>query len=342
MPSNNPLDYLYEEDVTGSNPANKVENEMHLVTPAIEVGDFNIIVPSMMPYYRNTMRIRHVSSNALLIPGVDWQPGHLFDSASHETEWIQGGIYGSILIMNRNLTGQFRLEQYQTLGGEWVLSNDVLLEILANRLVDPRTVTYEQVSGIPHIFPPIDHDHPIEDFTGFAEAIISIDSVRMAIEARTQIWQENPPILMSQYYMKEETETIIANLIDEKFDELTDDRFQQLFDQLNALTQQVNVGLDERYTKTQSDNRYYLKSETYSKTEVDAMFNNLVQDSYTKAESDSRYPAFSSIYTRVQSDSRYMNINKLANETEVGGMKALLVGDVLHMSLDGSDIVITP
>lgn len=340
MPSNNPLDYLYGEDVTGSNPANKVENELHLVTPAIEEGDFNIIIPRMMPYYRNTMRIRHISSNTLLIPGIDWQPGHVFDTASHETEWIQGGIYGSILLMNRNLTGQFRLEQYQTLGGEWVLSNDKLLELLSNRITDPRTVTFEQVSGIPKIFPPLDHSHPIDDFTGFAEAVISIDAVRMAIEARTQIWLDNPPILMSQYYMKEETEAIINRLVDEKIDINLDDRFQAIADAINQLTNQVNNGLNDRYTKQQSDNRYYLKSETYSRQEVNQLLTNLVQDSYTKAESDSRYPLYANIYTRQQSDDRFMNISKLATETDVGGMKALLVGDTLHLSLDGSDIVI--
>src|SRR5690606_14567554 len=129
----------YEEDITGVSPDNKIENELHLVTPGIEAGDFNIIVPKMMPYYKESMVVEHISSGTILVPGVDWQPAHIFDSASFETEWIRGGIYGSILIMNRNLTGQFRLREYQTLGGEWVLSNDKLLEILANRIADPRT-----------------------------------------------------------------------------------------------------------------------------------------------------------------------------------------------------------
>lgn len=265
MPSNDPLDYLYEEDITGAKPANKVLNELHLVTPAIEAGDFNIIIPRMMPYFRNTMRIRHVSSNTLLISGIDWQPGHLFDTASHETEWIEGGIYGSILIMNRSLIGQFRIEQYQTLGGEWVLDNVVLLEILANRIVDPRSVTYEQVSQKPTIFPPIAHDHPIDDFTGVAEVIISVDAVREAVEARTQTWLDNPPLLMSQYYLKDETEGVVNQLINDALGT----QFQNVYNAINSLTATVTTGLADRYTKMQSNGRYYTKAE------IDQMFANL-------------------------------------------------------------------
>lgn len=248
MPSPSLLDYLYEEDITGVDPANKVEDEFHTVTVASEPGAYSIIVPLYGPYFRESMVIVHVSTGVELIPGIDWQPGHVFDSASHETEWVHGGIYGSILIMNRNLTGQFRLQEYQTLGGAWLWTNPAILQVLSNRIVDPRSKTFEQVSGIPSAFPPLDHDQPIDDVTGFIDVITQLAAISQAVEDRTETWLNNPPVLMSQYYMKTETEA----LIDAKLDA----RIAPLETQLTQLANSVIAGMNDRYTKAESDARY--------------------------------------------------------------------------------------
>lgn len=243
-----PIAYLYEEDITGTNPANKVVDEIHLVTPATEPGSFSIICPKAGPYFRNSLIIEHIASGQVLTPGIDWQPSHVFDSASHETEWVHGGIYGSLIIMNRNLTGYFKIREFQTLGGEWLMSNDRILEVISNRLYDPRTATYEQIAGKPNAFPPLIHDQPIDDLTTFRDVIIQLGFMTEAIQERTDTWLENPPLLMGQYYLKTET----AALIDAKIEQ----RVAPIESQLLQLTQTVTNGLADRYTKAQSDLRY--------------------------------------------------------------------------------------
>jgi len=303
------LDYLYAEDITGSNPDNKITDELHLVTAGIESSDYNIIVPKYMPYYRNTMVVVHVESGRTLTRGVDWQPGHIFDSASHETEWIQGGIYGSILIMDRSLTGQFKLTQYQTLGGKWVLSNDNLLEILTIRTIDPRTVTYEEVSGIPEIFPAIDHNHPIEDWYGMGEVVVAIGQVSEAINEQTDSWLNNPPVLMEEYYLKEEVDALFNVQVPAVVESTIASELEPINISLSNLSYTVNRGLGDRYTKEQSDNLYYRKVNTYTKVEVNDLIDNSSAAAYSKIESDARYASKEETYTKDEVDTSFATID---------------------------------
>lgn len=312
MPFTNPQDYLYDEDILGTDIHNKIENELHLVTAGAEVTDFNFIVPKMQPYFKESMVVRHVTSNRILTPGVDWQPGHLFDSASFETEWVRGGIYGSILLMDRSLVGQFELVEYQTLGGAWVLENTKLLEILSNRVQDPRTSTYEQVSGKPTVFPPTGHNHPIDDWTGMAETIGALDRINESLKERTDFMQGAFPGLMDNYYTKPETVQTIHDIVDDVVQETVDREVGQemiaLNQALNTHISNTNIALASRYTKTESDARYYTKSEVYAKQEVDGKFTTFVADHYTKSQSDSRYFLRSDTYSRSEQDNRYRQL----------------------------------
>lgn len=211
MAAEDPLAYLYPLDTTGTALTNKVANERKTVNPPSEEFDFNFILPGAAPFYRDTMVLINVTTGAELVRGVDWAPGHRFTSASYELQSIKGGVYASILFYNRKFSGQVAMT-YQTLGGPWTLYETKILEILSNRAVDPRFVTYEEVSGKPDVFPPIEHNHPADDLTGFRELISANYDIAAAIREKTDSFLTNPPILMSQFYTADEIDAKLESL----------------------------------------------------------------------------------------------------------------------------------
>ncbi|MNQ11598.1 hypothetical protein D3C85_244870 [compost metagenome] len=205
-------DYLYPVDLTGQAATNKVLKERQTLNPPGEPLDYHFILTKAGPYYRDTLKLKHITTGRTLTRGVDWMPGHKFHSASYETEGIRGGIYQSILFMDRTLSGIVEITEYQVLGGSWSLNETKLLEIASNRAIDPRTVTYEEVSGVPTAFPPIEHAHDVTDLTGLAEVIASNYDIAAAIRERTDHWLENPPVLFSEYYSRDEMDAILQDL----------------------------------------------------------------------------------------------------------------------------------
>lgn len=207
--------YLYPEDITGVALTNKVVGEKQTLNPppAPEDNDgeftFHFIIPFATPFFRDSVKLKHVPSGRMLVRGVDWAPGHKFHSASYELENVFGGVYASILFYDRSLSGQVEFTQYQTLGGQWTLNENQILTILANRLVDPRTKQYEEVSGKPNVFPPAPHNHPVEDLTGMGEVVMSNYDIAAAIRERTQSWLDNPPILMGDYYTRDQVDALL-------------------------------------------------------------------------------------------------------------------------------------
>lgn len=218
MASTDPVSqYLYPLDVTGAAVSNLVKNERQTLNPPPLPGDaeddftatFHFILPFATPFFRDTLKITHISTGRPLTPNIDFGYGHYFSSASFETENVEGGIYASILFFDSTLSGVVQLE-YQTLGGNWTLNENAIYEIMANRAADPRTATYEVVSGKPEVFPALPHEHDAKDLTGMAELVITNQDIAAAIRERTQDWLDNPPILMDEYYSKDEVDALLA------------------------------------------------------------------------------------------------------------------------------------
>ena len=318
MPIPSLLDYLYDEDITGESPENIVLNELHLVTSGLLPGEFNIIIPKAMPYYRESMVVRHVATNRVLIPGVEWQAGNVFESASYETEWVKGGLYGSILIMDRTLLGQFKLDTYNTLGGEWTLPSNTILELLLHRLIDPRTMTYEVVCGKPYVFPPTGHNHPLSDWTGFAEVISGIDRVAFAIENRTDDWLETLPHLMNNYYVKEEADIRTHYLVNQIVGDTIDTEIQNFSNILNEIQGAITNGFTNVFTKAQSDSRYYLKTQVYTRSETDSKIRAIIDLTYNKADIDVIVLGIlDRTYSKVEMDAILENYNTKDGVTDI-------------------------
>lgn len=218
--------YLYPLDITGAAATNLVVGEKQTLNPPPLPEDndgeinFHFVIPFATPYFRDTVKLRHIASGRMLQRGTDWAPGHKFVKASAELESIKGGVYASILFYDPRLAGQIEFVEYQTLGGTWTLDRNRILELMSNRIIDPRSVSYEVIANKPEVFPPIDHNHPIIDTIGYSELVNSNYDISAAIRERTEDWLQNPPILMDEYYTKDQVDAMLEAKPYEKVAEL--------------------------------------------------------------------------------------------------------------------------
>jgi hypothetical protein len=170
--------FAYPFDPSGALASNKITAEHQTISPP-ELSEFLFIIPAATPFFAESMVVVHLPSLRTLVEGVDYAPTHYFHDASLQ---CAKPIYGSLTFYDNRLTGAVRL-QYQTLGGDWVLDSAKITEILSNKLVNPRRVTWEQVADLPYAFPPIDHDWHLDDMVGMSEVVTVLEGIRDALIA---------------------------------------------------------------------------------------------------------------------------------------------------------------
>lgn len=168
--------YLYEFDPSGGLAANRVPPESHIINPG-SGADYDVIIPTFAPFFRKGLVVKHLSSGQTLTEGVHFDLGYKFAAASLEAQ-VQ--IFGCIVMLDRTLSGSITVE-YQTLGGEWTLDAQEILNILANVKNDPRQVKWDDVIDKPIVFPPVDHLHHSDDLVGMDEVVDAIEAIRTTI-----------------------------------------------------------------------------------------------------------------------------------------------------------------
>lgn len=228
--------FLYPIDMTGAAATNKVTGERHTLNPPVETRDYHFLLTRSGPFYRDTLVLTHETSGRTLVENLDWVPGHAFESASFETEYAKGGIFQSIVFLDRGLSGTILLNEYQVLGGEWSLDENKILEILSNRLHDPRSYSYEMVSGKPDTFPAIRHQHPGDDLVGQRQLVEAVTLISGRLnEQLTSL----PPFLRNlllNYYPKSVLDQMLIDLSATIIAQITGPEIETiLFEQLDAI-----------------------------------------------------------------------------------------------------------
>ncbi|MGG4591682.1 hypothetical protein ACLPJK_25845 [Pseudomonas aeruginosa] len=175
--ADNQTGYQYPLDTTGQKSSNKVTGERQTLNPS-GMMDYFVLIPKAAPYFKNSLVVKRYPGGEVLLPGVHYGYSHLFSSALEE---IGVGVYGSITFYDHTLQGSVELD-YQTLGGSWTLSEQEIANILANILTDPRLTTWEEVTGMPTVFPPIDHEHNIDDMYGADDIVRVLEEIRDILE----------------------------------------------------------------------------------------------------------------------------------------------------------------
>lgn len=166
----------YSHDPTGTASANKITNETHALAAlgSSELPHFHIVVPRYAPFFADSAEISFISPESVttaLTHGIDYIFTHPFVGASRGTA---KPVYGSILILNTELQGTIRLDEYQTLGGDWVVDDTKIAEILADRVYNPRITTWEVIADLPAVYPPVFHQWDLDDMVGMTEVVAAM------------------------------------------------------------------------------------------------------------------------------------------------------------------------
>ena len=183
------INYRYPFDPYGANPVCLISNERHSLS-AVSTASFALIVPKNGPFFRRGLVVKHIATDKTLTEGVDFALGHKFTRATIETA---RPVYGSILILNRELTGAFDVT-YQTLGGEFAIDTQLTLETLLNTQIDPRNTTWEAVINVPPLFPPYNHYFDADNLVGADDLRLAILQIRDVINTMPE---RLLPILMA-------------------------------------------------------------------------------------------------------------------------------------------------
>lgn len=169
---------VYPLDPTGSLASNKILAEPQVLTAA-NGSKFRMLVPTYAPYFEASvvMTITDPTGGVkTMVNGVDWYAGYIFLSASRA---CASPVGGAIVIMDATLVGTLSIT-YQTLGGDYTLDLNTLTELVANAVINPVITSWEDITGLPTNYPPVDHVWDVADLTGAFDVIASIDALTAA------------------------------------------------------------------------------------------------------------------------------------------------------------------
>ncbi|KAB3419203.1 hypothetical protein F9Z84_06770 [Escherichia coli] len=168
------------------NPANRVTDE----AASTNVANAGIIIPRNGPFFSRDVKVTLTDSNReLSFEAGDYSFIHPFGRFNKRYNRL---VWGGIQL--KNVTGPVNVTlEYDTIGGDFVLSDIAYAEAVANVLTSPRTIDWDEIVNLPLVWPPDPHDQPASDTMNYGDMIVYMTSY---IDALTQ----NPSLSwMSQF-----------------------------------------------------------------------------------------------------------------------------------------------
>ena len=177
-------DYTYPEDRTGTRASNLITGEKHVLTPDNN-RNFHFIIPKFAPFYAASVKLFKSINGTLLElkEGTDYHYSLEYVSASLSTG---KPVYGGISFVDLSLDSTIVLQQYRTVGGQWTLNTQELLETIANIVFNPRKLTWDQISGKPQTFGPTDHTFDFNNLLTEKQIGDKLTDIRNAILSSAQ------------------------------------------------------------------------------------------------------------------------------------------------------------
>lgn len=171
---------VYPFDPSGQASTNVVGPETHPLVAANAGGYLNI-VPFHGPFFENDLQVVHVGpvTTRTLVEGVDF---HYSLKHLGLTRFCNGrSVWGGICMIDPAMTGNIRIDSYRTIGGDFTVHAQNLHEHLANLMINPRVVSFEQVAGVPAQLPGDPQDWNLPDTYGMKELVEAINALSWSI-----------------------------------------------------------------------------------------------------------------------------------------------------------------
>lgn len=177
----------YPLDMSGNNPANLIQNELHTVSES-HFKDYFFIVPEFAPFYVDNFSLS-ISINGNITPlqeDVDYSFALQYVTGTR----ISGkAMYGAVTLHNLNLNG-ILLMNYQTIGGDQIADRLLVLTTLADKAYNPRTTIWDILTNVPNSLPPSPHYQDYDQFLGQEELVTKLGEIRDAIITNSSLTQQ--------------------------------------------------------------------------------------------------------------------------------------------------------
>lgn len=310
---------LYPFDPTGRATANRIENQSITVTPPTQITDYSYVVPRGAPFYADSLVVkdgRNVGARTL-VENVDYWC--VIDFLSASTALTKRVCVG-IALLDPGYSGTLYVT-YQAVGGNYSLADYSVLEELIRERYVVKHVSYEQVINLPEGFAPEWHAHEVADMIGMGQVVTMLDNIKVAINGRqgsygqlnTQISNHvgssaaHTPSQVGLSNVKNYDVATLAEatsgagnkyVVASIMKQYVSSQMQDMSGFITTVTANATFAtkamLNSYSTTAVADGRYALKSDVYTKAQVNALIEGIDVSSslggfYTKAQSDGKY-----------------------------------------------------
>lgn len=172
----------YPFDTTGTAESNLIRDELHTLTE-VNAAPQRILIPKAAPFYLNNLLAEHISQQGVATPlteGVDFYCALPYVAASRS---VGKPVFGGFAMISDLPQGTIRLTRYQTVGGPWVANRDYVYEQLLATVYNKRTAWWDSLTNVQQLFPPTDHEQPVDDVEGHEAMLVALGKIEQALLA---------------------------------------------------------------------------------------------------------------------------------------------------------------
>ena len=264
---------LYPLDFSGTATSNRIEGELK----TIGVDRYRAFTLNFAPFFTNTLTIKERGKTKLLVRGTDYECLYFYPEL---TKLAAGKEVCGVVVITNAAIGIDLEVGYNTVGGHYAHSADVIQMAITALELDNRNVYWEDVIDTPTLFQPAPHMHDIGDVYGMEFQIDALVALREAIlvgdnTVHQQIYDRIDNVVLSLTTMLNAHRADIAN-------------------PHKTTAHQVNA-----YTREEID------------TEIAAIMSDL-------ADLEPRFQAIATTFTQIQQQYTSMTSSLAALSTRVG------------------------
>lgn len=148
-----------------------------------------VFVPRCAPFFATAGNqaagkkfvLKRQSSQAELVPGVDYAYAHTFDRF---IQTYSRNAFGAIVLL-KDMPGEVLVGSYDTIGGPFILDDTAFAKLVGDVLTSPRTVDWSSLVNVPADFPVNPHEHPLTQTYDWLEMYTALRSL-IAVMTNTQ------------------------------------------------------------------------------------------------------------------------------------------------------------
>lgn len=165
---------LYPLDFTGVATANRIEGELK----TIGTDRYRAFTLNFAPFFTSNLTIKERGKTTLLKRGTDYECLYFYPEL---TKLAAGKEVCGVVVITNAAIGVNLEVGYNTVGGHYAHSADVIQMAIESLELDNRNVYWQNIIDTPDLFQPAPHGHDLGDIYGMEFQIDVLVAIREAI-----------------------------------------------------------------------------------------------------------------------------------------------------------------